>query len=116
MKGRRREQVRRPRVGNHEHVRQLGHVDDLASCGKSATASQVRLENVDLRSFNQLAKTPLRCFLLSAGDERVNAFCNLPVTIVVFGVENFLDKERPKGFERPNYLNGLLWCKFNKPP
>ena len=100
---------------DHQHVRQLGHVNDFSGNGKAAATREIRLQDVDFALFNQLPETPFGGLLLSAGDARFHCFRYLAVPIVIFGVQELFHQVRGKRLERSHHLNRFFRGSLDKP-
>ncbi len=93
---------------DHQHIRQLGHVNDFSGNGEAAAAREIRLQDIHFALFNQLPETPLGGLLLATCDRRIDALGDLAVAVIILGMQNLLDKKRPEGLDGAHNLNRLL--------
>jgi len=102
-------------MGDHQPVRSFRHEDDFAADGKTTTASEVGLQHIDTTLINQLLKSPLSRFLLATGYECIYRLRYLSIAIVIFWMQQLLDKEGFERFKRAHKLDCFLWRTLDEP-
>src|SRR5258708_26221656 len=100
---------------DHQHIGELSHVHDFSGDGEAAATGEIRLQDIHFALFNQLPETPLRGLLLATRDQGIYALSDLAVTVVILGMQNLFDKERPEGLDGAHNLNCLLRRAFDEP-
>src|ERR1043165_492667 len=100
---------------NYEAIRPLGHMDNFARHGESATARQIRLQHVDAAALDEHLKSPVCRLLFATRDADLGSFGHAAVTVVVFRMQQLFDEEWPELLDRTNDLNGFLSGPFYEP-
>src|SRR5258708_32583921 len=100
---------------DHQHIGELSHVPDFSGDGEAAATDELRLQDLHFALLNQLPETPLGGLLLATRDQGIYALSDLAVTVVILGMQNLFDKERPEGLDRANNLNCLLRRALDDP-
>ena len=62
-----------------------------------------------------MAETPFGGLLLAARDQRFHVFGDVTIAVIILGMQNLFDKERPEGLDRAYNLNGLFRCSLDEP-
>src|SRR5580700_5782100 len=89
---------------------------NLTRRGKSSAAGEIRLNYIHMGTFQQGAKSPLRCLLFAASDECVDGIGKRSVPVVIFRRERFLDQKWPERFQPPYHSDSLLRRAWDVPP
>src|SRR5690348_1376419 len=71
----------------------------FARHGESATARQIRLQNVDAAALDEHLKSPVGCLLFATRDADLGGFGHAAVTVVIFRMQQLFDEEWPELFD-----------------
>src|SRR5262245_33451744 len=93
----------------------LSQMNDLARGSQPSTARDVRLNDINLPALDQCPKPPFGSFLFSTGDENIYGIGHLGITVIIFGMQQFLDEIWAIRSQATNQIDRFFGCSPNIP-